>query len=91
VSKQRDDGALTPSQRTLRARLAAHSSWANTSDRSARTAPARSASFKRFERQVDPDCTLDPDDRARRAEHAMRAHMIRAALRSAQARRRKAS
>lgn len=77
---------LTPSERTLRARLAAHASWANTADRAARTAPARRAYMKRFERQVDPDNSLDPAERARRAEHALRAQMTRAALRSAQAR-----
>src|SRR5262249_41219444 len=45
---------LTPEQRSLRARLASHASWARTDDPSARTAPARSAFFHRFEQQVDP-------------------------------------
>jgi hypothetical protein len=44
--------------------MAAHTSWANTSDRSARTAAARKAQLDRFERQVDPDGTLDPQERA---------------------------
>lgn len=82
---------ITPSERVLRTRLAAHVSWANTKDRSARTAPARRAYMERFERQVDPDGKLDPCERARRADHAMRAHLTRAALKSAQARRRRAS
>lgn len=89
MSGRRHDERLTPTERTLRARLAAHASWANTADRSARTAPARRAYMKRFERQVDPDGSLDSAERARRAEHAMRAHMTRAALKSAQARRHK--
>jgi hypothetical protein len=84
----RSDG-LTPSERALRARLAAHTSWANTSDRQARTAPGRKAAMDRFERQVDPDGTLDPEERALRAEQAKKAHMTRLALKSAQARRRK--
>jgi hypothetical protein len=82
---------LNPEERAMRARLAAHTSWANTSDRSARTAPARRAFMKRFEDQVDPDRKLSPHERAQRAEHAMKAHMTRAALKSAQARRRRAS
>jgi hypothetical protein len=87
----RRDGELTPSERSLRARLAVHSSWARTSDRSARTAPARHAAMQRFEREVDPDGVLPPAERAQRAEQAMRAHMSRIALRSVQVRRRKAS
>ena len=83
------DTSLTPEERTLRARLAAHTSWANTTDRSARTAPARAAALERYERQVDPDGILPPDERRARAEHARKAHMARMALRSAQARRRR--
>ncbi|MGH3574069.1 MAG: hypothetical protein ACRDUW_19985 [Pseudonocardiaceae bacterium] len=41
----------------------------------------------RFERQVDPDNTLAPAERARRAEAARRAHMQRLALASSKARR----
>jgi len=86
--RKRSEG-LTPSERALRARMAAHASWANTSDRRARTAPGRKAAMDRFERQVDPDGTLDPKERALRAEQAKKAHMTRLALKSAQARRRK--
>ena len=78
---------LTPAQRSLRARLAAHVSWANTADRAARTAAARKAALDRFERQVDPDGVLPAEERIRRAAHARQAHFIRMALRSAQARR----
>jgi hypothetical protein len=73
--------------RSLIARLAAHESWANTADPSARTAPARRAMLDRFERQVDPDGVLSPAERARRAGHARKAYFVRLALRSAQARR----
>jgi hypothetical protein len=89
VTKRRRGEALTPAERSLRARIAVHTSWAQTTDRAARTAPARRAAVQRFERQVDPDGTLKPAERRRRAEQAMRAHMARLALRSAQARRRK--
>lgn len=78
---------MSGAERTLRARLAAHESWARTTDRAARTAAAREAFTSRFERQVDPDGVLDPVERARRAEHARRAHMTRLSLRAAQARR----
>ncbi len=71
--------------------MAAHISWAKTADRSARTAPARRAALTRFEQQVDPDHRLSVAERARRAEHALRARMTRLALRSAQVRRRRAS
>lgn len=77
---------LTPEQLTLRARLAAHESWAATADPTARTAPARAAFLDRFERQVDPDGVLDPVDRARRAEQAKKAYFLRLAFQSAKAR-----
>jgi hypothetical protein len=60
----------------MRARIAAEISWSRTADRSARTRPARQAFLHRFERQVDPDGKLSPDERARRAEHALRAYML---------------
>jgi hypothetical protein len=78
---------LTAEQRSLRARLAAHESWAATEDPTARTAPAREAFLDRFERQVDPDGVLDPAERARRGESARKAHFTRLALASSKARR----
>jgi hypothetical protein len=89
MSDRRRSEGLTPAERTLRARMAAHYSWAKTPDRTARTAAARQAALDRFEREVDPDGTLDPAERAQRAEQAKRAHMTRMALKSAQARHRK--
>jgi hypothetical protein len=56
--------------RSLIARLAAHESWARTTDPGARTEPARRALLDRFEGEVDPDGVLPPDERARRAAHA---------------------
>jgi hypothetical protein len=78
---------MTPAQRSLRARIAAHTSWANTSDRSARTAAARKAAYDRFEQQVDPDGALPAEERAQRATNARKAHFARLALLSARARR----
>jgi hypothetical protein len=61
---------LTPTERTLRARVAAYRSWVATHDRTARTAPARAALLDRFEREVDPDNRLSIEERACRAEAA---------------------
>jgi hypothetical protein len=69
-------------KKNINARIAAEISWARTQDRSARTRPAREAFLKRFERAVDPDGKLPPDERARRANHALRAHMLRLRKRS---------
>lgn len=80
---------FTPSERALRAQIAAHESWALTDDRSARTANARRAMLDKFEHQVDPELKLSPAERAKRAEHARKAYFKRLALKSAQARRRR--
>ncbi|WP_256835992.1 hypothetical protein [Micrococcus sp. Mcc89] len=78
----------TSAESRLRASIAAHESWAHTEDRSARTAPARAALMARFEHEADPEGTLLPAERARRAEHLRRAYFQRLALKSAQSRRR---
>lgn len=78
----------TPAERSLRSSIAAHESWARTADRSKRTAKARAAMLQKFEQQVDPDGTLLPAERQKRAESARRAYFQRLALRSAQSRRR---
>jgi hypothetical protein len=78
---------LTPSERTLRARLAAHTLHA----RGGTSTSAGTAAFlAKFVREVDPDGTLPPEERARRAQHARQAHMARLALASCRARSRKA-
>lgn len=71
----------------LSQRIAAHTRWANTADRTAATAPGRQAFLDRFERQVDPEGTLAPADRALRAEHARKAYFLQIARKSAIARR----
>jgi len=76
-----------PSDYTLRARIAANTRWAYTADRPAATAAARAAFAQRFEREVDPDGVLPPDERAQRAAALRRAHFARMALASAKKRR----
>lgn len=66
----------------MNGRIAAEISWARTHDRAARTRPAREAFLKRFEKEVDPDGTLLPEERRQRAEHAKRAYMLQLAKRS---------
>jgi hypothetical protein len=73
----------------LRSQIGAHTSWAKTADRSARTAPARKALEEKFLREADPDNRLTPVERAKAAENLRKAHYKRMALKSAQARRRR--
>jgi hypothetical protein len=75
--------SLTPSQRSQRARIAAHSMHAQGKTS---TGPARKVFLSRFEREVDPDGVLSPGERAKRAAHARKAHMTQLAYRSARAR-----
>jgi hypothetical protein len=72
---------LTPAEQSLRGSLGAHTSWGNTTDRTARTANARKA----FEDKFLADADGDP----RRAESLRRAYYARLALKSAQVRRRR--
>jgi hypothetical protein len=81
---------MTPAQRRRRARIAAHASWAKTSDRTARTSAGTKAFLDRFERQVDPEGVLPDNARAAMAAHARKAYMLQLAERSAAVRRRKA-
>ena len=59
-------------------RIGAHTSWANTIDRTARTAPARAALEQKFLDLAEGDPV--------RANHLRKAHFQRLALKSAQAR-----
>jgi len=82
--------ALTPEQRSLRAKVAAHSLHARHDSREI-TAPARAAADTNLNRrllsEVDPDGSLSEAERQRRLEHARKAHFARLALKSARARR----
>ena len=55
------------------------------------TRAARAAFMSRFEREVDPDGVLEPEDRAARAEAARKAYMLELAMRSAAVRRKRAA
>jgi tRNA(Leu) C34 or U34 (ribose-2'-O)-methylase TrmL len=59
-------------------RIGAEISWANTTDRSAPTKPARDALNQRFLNEAGGDPV--------RAEHLRKAHFLKLALKSAQAR-----
>lgn len=87
---------MTPAQRTMRARLASHTSWSKTADRHARTAPATKAStWDRFEAEVRAeaaergvtltDAQLQPMVQSRRSAYYTRLSMKAAAARSAKA------
>lgn len=82
---------MTPAQRSLRARIAAHKSWANTPNRTARTNAARKAANDRFEKMVDPEGVLPPHVRKQLAASERSAHFSKMALRSAESRRAKGS
>ena len=71
--------ATPDTELALRGRIGAHISWANTTDRAARTAPARAGFHQRFMDRADGDPV--------RAEHLRKAHFAQLALKSAAARR----
>jgi hypothetical protein len=72
--------------RAVIARIASAERWARTRDRSAATEPARRGLRAKFEREADPDGTLDVVERDRRADALLTAHMLRLARASARAR-----
>jgi hypothetical protein len=67
-----------PQTRHLVARIGAEASWGNTLDRVARTAPARAGLYKKFLDEAGGDAV--------RAEHLYKAHFLKLAHKSAQAR-----
>lgn len=77
---------MSPEDRVLSARLAAHALHSKYDSREL-TAPGRKAFLERFEKEVDPEGVLEPAERRRRAEHAKKAHFYRMALLSSRARR----
>jgi hypothetical protein len=80
---------MTPEQRSMRARVAAHTRWSQ-HDPVSGTAAARRALNDQFERMVDPDHELPTDERSRRAASARKAYFARLALASSRARRSRA-
>jgi len=71
---------------STRGRIASYSSWGNTADRSARTAPARAALERTFLDKV-PSRVTDPQARKLAAEALRHAHYLRLAAKSAESRR----
>jgi hypothetical protein len=81
--------ALTPAERSLRARVAGLT-FAATHDVREHMKRAQAASpgqLSYWQQQVDPDGALPDLERHRRAESARKAHMTRLALASSKARR----
>lgn len=78
--------ARDPVQRKINARIAILTRWSREDGRAA-AAQAQAGLMRRFEREVDPDGELTPEERHRRAESARRAHMLRLSAKSAKVRR----
>ena len=76
---------VDPERAALLGRIGAYRLHA-THDPRETTAKARATFLERFEREVDPDGVLPPEERRRRAHYARRAHFARLALASARAR-----
>ena len=72
-------------ERSLRARLAAYALHAQRDPRET-TANGRAAFLARFDREVDPEGVLEPEERRRRAEQARRAYFARLSLAAVKAR-----
>lgn len=83
---------MNTSERSMRMRIAAHKSWADTTDRSARTAAARKAShwtrFLDMAREKHPAATEQQIEQI--ADSLRKAHFTELAARSAATRRLKA-
>lgn len=62
------------------ARIAAAERWAHEPDRAKATEPARRGLEARFEREVDPDGILPPDELAKRVKAKKTAYYSRLAL-----------
>jgi hypothetical protein len=80
----------SPEELSLYGRIGAYAMHARHDSRKT-TAKARAVFLSRFEREVDPEGVLPPEERARRAEYAKRAYFSKLALKSAQSRRMRAA
>ncbi|MEV2277774.1 hypothetical protein AB0I72_19520 [Nocardiopsis sp. NPDC049922] len=78
-----------PKRRKQIASMAANISWARTPVRSERIAPANRAREEGWEKKVDPEGVMRPDDRAKAAQNARHAHYQRISRLGVEARRRK--
>jgi hypothetical protein len=66
----------------LAAQVAAYERWARTpqAERTAHGKRGQAGLIARFEREIDPDGTLPPEERARQVDRLYRAHMARVRL-----------
>lgn len=80
--------SLTPERAAMLGRIGAFTLHSR-HDAKETTQHARDTFLTRFEKEVDPDGVLPPEERARRAEYARKAYFLRLALRSAEARKAK--
>jgi|SRR5947209_7861292 hypothetical protein len=74
-----------PVERRRLATIAANTRWAGCEDRTAATQAARDAQQRKREETVDPEHTLSPKERAKRAENLRLAEMQRIALKGSRA------
>ena len=84
------DPRFDPSLMALRGRIGGHAT-ASRHDSKQLTSTARAVFRESFDKVVDPDGLLAPEERARRAAHARSEHFSRLAYLSAAARRGRAS
>lgn len=82
---------LTPTERSIRARIAANTRWAQEPDRLAATAPGRRAAFEKLLDEVDPQRVLTEAERLKRVKNAQQAHLARVRLAASKNRRRVAA
>lgn len=81
---------MTPAERAQAGRLGAYVSWANTSNRAARTAPARRGLEAKFDRMVvEAHGELPPAEHAKCAEAFRKAYFARMTAKSVAARKAK--
>lgn len=83
--------AGTSPERSIQHSIAAHAMWARTPDRAARLANAHAGVEARIARDYGISADLPADQYAQRIESAKRAYFRSLALKSVQARRRKAA
>lgn len=76
-----------PAERRRRSSIAGLTGWANTKDRRARARHAGAGLYRKFEREVDPDGTMPPRERAARAKTLYKLHLAKMTQRSIEARR----
>lgn len=73
-------------------KIGAHTRWGRSTraDREKQGAALAAGLMAKFEREADPDGVLSPEERAERAEHLRRAHLLKASRAATAARLKKA-